>query len=101
MIALSSILWLSVAKCMIPVAKNRKLADALGISTFLLSQSGLPLSFVSAKANSSRLASINSAIRFRILNLSSTGVTLHTGKAFCAARTAASISFSFESGSCP
>jgi hypothetical protein len=77
------------------------LADALGISTLLLNHSGLPLSFVSANAKSSRLASINSAIRFNILNLSSTGVILHVGKAFCAACTAASTSFSFESGISP
>jgi DNA-binding transcriptional regulator YdaS (Cro superfamily) len=78
-------LWLSVAKCMMPVAKNLKLADALGISTCLLNQRGLPLSFVSANANVSRLSSISSAIRLRILNLCSTGVTLQKGNAFCAA----------------
>ena len=33
-----------------PVAKNRKLAEALGISTLLLNHSGLPLSVVSASA---------------------------------------------------
>jgi DNA-binding transcriptional regulator YdaS (Cro superfamily) len=68
-----------------PVAKKRKFAEALGISTFLLNQSGLPLSFVSANANTSRFSSINSAIRLSILNLSSTAVILHAGKAFCAA----------------
>jgi hypothetical protein len=68
-----------------PVAKNLKLAEALGISTFLLNQSGLPLSFVSARANSSRFSSISSAIRFSTLNLSSTAVMLHAVNAFCAA----------------
>ena len=29
-------LWLSLAKCMMPVAKNRKLEEALGMSTDLL-----------------------------------------------------------------
>jgi hypothetical protein len=78
-------LWLSEEKWIMPVAKNRKLADARGISTFLLNQRGLPLSFVSAKANSSRCVSMSSAIRFNIPNLSSTGVMLHEGKIFSAA----------------
>jgi hypothetical protein len=86
---------------MMPVAKKRKLADALGMSTLVLSQSGLPLSLVSANANAPRFSSISSAMRFRILNLSSTGEVLHPGKAFLAAKTAASTSFLWESGICP
>jgi hypothetical protein len=35
---------------MMPVAKNLKFADARGMSTVLLSQSGFPVSFVSASA---------------------------------------------------
>ena len=81
-----------------PVAKNLKLADALGISTRLLNQSGLPLSVVSASASSPKCSSINVAIRFKILNLSSAGVIDHCENAFLAAVTATSISFSLLSG---
>src|SRR5688572_33476138 len=84
-----------------PVAKKRKLAEALGISTFLLSQSGLPLSVVSAKASASRLASISSAILFNTWKRFSTGITDQDGKAFLAAATASVTSFSLLSGISP
>ncbi|HQX97388.1 MAG TPA: hypothetical protein PLT02_10850, partial [Chitinophagaceae bacterium] len=79
-------------------AKNLKLEDALGISTCFANQRGLPLSFVSAIANSSRFSSISSAMRLRILNRCSTGETLQAGKAFLADSTAIFISFSLLSG---
>src|SRR5690606_19608350 len=82
-------------------AKNLKLADALGISTDLLNQSGLPLSVVSANASSSRFSSIISAILFKILNRLLTGVRDHAGYAFSAAFTARAISFSLLAGTLP
>ena len=96
--ALFSIEWLSAAKCIIPVAKKRKLAEALGMSTRLLSHKGFPLSVVSAEASSTIFWSIKSAMRFKMINLCSAGVTDQGGKAFCADWTANAISFSLLSG---
>src|SRR5690606_25171448 len=86
---------------MMPVAKKRKLADALGISTFLLNHNGFPLSVVSARASASKFSLINEAIRFKISNRFSTGVFDHEGNAFFAAATATITSFSLLSGILP
>jgi hypothetical protein len=67
------------------VAKNLKLADALGMSTRLLNHKGLPLSVVSAIARASLFSSISSAILFRTRKRSSAGVTDQDGKAVWAA----------------
>src|SRR4030095_7159558 len=84
-----------------PVAKNRKFAEALGISTFLLNHNGFPLSVVSASARASWLASMRSEILFNTSNRFSTGVRDQRGKAFFAADTASTISFSLLSGMSP
>ena len=80
------------------VAKKRKLSDDLLISTCLLSQSGLPLSFVSANAKVSKFASIKSAILFKIEKRCSAEVLLQLSKAFFAAFTATSMSLALLFG---
>ena len=84
-----------------PVAKNLKLDEARGISTFLQSHNGLPLSIHSAIAKASKFSSINVAMRFKIVNLSSALVTLHIGNAACAAATANCTSVSSLLAICP
>ena len=88
----------SLKKGIIPVAKNRRLLDARGISIFFAKDTGFPLSIDSTKANSSRFSSIFSATRNKILDLSETGVVDHLGNAIEAASTAFWTSRSSESG---
>ncbi len=71
---------------------------ASGMSAAMVSRSGLPLSMVSATAICSRLASMRSAIRFRMLARSVVEVRPHAALALCAASSAASMSLLLERG---
>ena len=75
-------------------AKYLKCSDASGISTFLVSLIGLPLSRVSTMARCSAFSSIISAILFKIFALSYLFVFLYSLKPSQAASTALSTSFS-------
>ena len=54
--------WDSLANCVTALAKNRKFAAERGMSIVRALVIGLPLSWLSAAANSSRFASISEAI---------------------------------------
>ena len=69
---------------------------ASGMSAAVVSRIGLPLSQVSARAISSRFASIRSAIRLRISARSAALVRPQASLAACAASSAASTSSAFD-----
>ena len=81
--------------------KNLKLLAALGISTALANEIGLPLSLDSASAKRCKLASSNSEILIRIRLRSSKVVCDQLGKADFAAMYAFSTSSFEEFGICP
>src|SRR6266403_2650594 len=86
--------------CKIAVAKNRKFAIERGMSSVRASESGLPVSIDSARANFSRSRSIKSAMRTRMRERSAAGVRDQSANAFSAAATARSTSRVSPSATC-
>ena len=90
---MSSSIWLSDPSwARTAPAKYRKWSAANGMSAATVSRIGLPLSQTSASASASRLASIRSAILFKIAARSAGAVLPHAGAAAWAASSALSIS---------
>ena len=93
----SSILLATPSSARITPAKYLKWSAAKGISAPVVSLIGFPLSIVSIVAKYSALLSIMSAILFNIIALSAGVVLPQVSKAFLAALTASSTSFSVAS----
>src|SRR5439155_4786411 len=95
-----SVMCASLASCRIAVAKKRKFATARGMSRMRASVSGLPLSFDSSSASSSKFFSIRSASFSSSVERSAAVVRDHAGNARFAACTASSTSRPSLSGIC-